>query len=304
MLAAIALPVLLAVAPLPLQGAAAQASLQALPATAAQGQRPADSGGAGSQSGSTHSANSSRVTVFGNGSALEESFARFESLLDGTVGMSIAPVAGSRVLSYGTWTTGDAWSTLKVPIAIAASRNDTADEDDLSAAIALSDNDAARRLWNGLAGAEEPVTVVQALLSEAGDSTDLIAQLDQQGDDAFGNLNWSLAEQAEFTAALPCLPGAGAVLSEMRSLDEDHRWGLAAIGGTAKGGWGPDDDGHYLVRQLGILNTPPGQTAVTLAAQPNSGEFEDGAEMLTAMAQWLEARRFDLPSGRCAPVTQ
>ena len=39
----------------------------------------------------------------------------------------------------------------------------------------------------------------------------------------------------------------------MQRLTADQRWGLAAKGIAAKGGWGPGSGGDYLVRQFGIV---------------------------------------------------
>lgn len=246
----------------------------------------------------------SGITAFTNSVVLGESFARLEESLDGTVGIAVAPVGGGRVISYGEWSTGDAWSTIKVPIAVAAVRASEGNDADISAAITVSDNDAARRLWDGLAGPTSSVSTIQALLTETGDTTRMVEQFAQQGDDSFGGLTWSLVDQVAFTARFPCLAGGSRVISEMRQLTEEHRWGLAADGAAAKGGWGPDAYGNYLVRQLGIVTTPTGRAAVTMAALPASGEFEDGTAMLTAMAAWLSANRADLPAGRCATVSR
>ncbi|WP_157083948.1 hypothetical protein [Millisia brevis] len=253
---------------------------------------------------SAHSATSG-INAFTNSAVLGESFARLEETFDGSVGIAIAPVGGGRVLSYGDWSTGDAWSTMKVPIAVAAVRaTDGGIDADITAAITVSDNDAARRLWDGLAGTMSSVATIQALLTETGDTTPMAEQYAQQGDDSFGGLTWSLVDQVEFTARFPCLAGGARVIAEMRQLTEEHRWGLAADGAAAKGGWGPDAYGNYLVRQLGIVTTPTGRAAVTMAALPASGEFEDATAMLTAMAAWLSANRADLPSGRCVSVSR
>jgi hypothetical protein len=50
---------------------------------------------------------------------------------------------------------------------------------------------------------------------------------------------------------------------------------------------------------MGVLGTPAGLTAVALAAQPASGSFTDGIQVLTEMARWLTAHSAALPSGQC-----
>jgi hypothetical protein len=83
------------------------------------------------------------------------------------------------------------------------------------------------------------------------------------------------------------LDDAGALIGLMRDLVRAHRWGLAAKGFAAKGGWGPGVQGDYLVRQFGVVPTPSGHVGVALAAQAQS--FEHGVFLLDAMADWLVA---------------
>ncbi|MDR3656062.1 MAG: hypothetical protein P4L48_10405, partial [Mycobacterium sp.] len=64
-----------------------------------------------------------------------------------------------------------------------------------------------------------------------------------------------------------------------------QRWGLAAKGFAAKGGWGPGLRGDYLVRQFGMVPAASGHVGVALAAQANS--FEAGVDVLNTMADWL-----------------
>ena len=71
----------------------------------------------------------------------------------------------------------------------------------------------------------------------------------------------------------------------MHRLCDGHRWGLAAKGVAAKGGWGPGSDGDYLVRQFGILPTGSGYVGVALAAQ--ASVFDAGVDALDRMTEWL-----------------
>jgi hypothetical protein len=43
-----------------------------------------------------------------------------------------------------------------------------------------------------------------------------------------------------------------------------------------------------------------GMIAVALAAQPDSGKFDDGIADLTTMAGWLNANLGALPAGQCS----
>lgn len=127
---------------------------------------------------------------------------------------------------------------------------------------------------------------MQAVIAEAGDAATVVeSQRLRLGFTAFGQTQWTLARQARFAAQLPNIPGADTVIDLMHRLTTGHRWGLAAKGGAAKGGWGPDVREGYLVRQFGIMPTESGHVGVALAAQANS--FETGVGVLNAMTDWL-----------------
>ena len=73
----------------------------------------------------------------------------------------------------------------------------------------------------------------------------------------------------------------------MRGLTADHRWGLAAKGFAAKGGWGPGLAGDYLVRQFGIVPTAAGSVGVAIAAEVHDGEYEAGVDVVNRLADWV-----------------
>ncbi len=230
-------------------------------------------------------------------------FAALAPTLPGTVGLAIAPVGRTAVSAYGDWAHGVAWSTMKVPLALSALRHSDGAAPTARSAIEASDNAAAEQLWAGLGTPDEAAATVQAVLREAGDQdTRVQSERVRAGFTAFGQTDWSLAEQATFTAHLPCLPGADAVLPLMRNLTAGN-WGLARLDGAAsKAGWGPDEQGRYLVRQLALLPTPAGQVAVTIAAVPKAGTFDAGIAILDRIAAWLRPHLAELPAGACGPA--
>jgi hypothetical protein len=86
----------------------------------------------------------------------------------------------------------------------------------------------------------------------------------------------------------------------MAQVEEGQSWGLGIIPDARfKGGWGPSPTGNYLVRQLGVLKTPRGLTAVAVATQPASGSFKDGTQELTEVSKWLTSHIAELPTGQC-----
>jgi hypothetical protein len=217
----------------------------------------------------------------------------------------------------GELTADVAWSTIKVPIAVRV-LEDAGGPSRLSGelqalierAITVSDNKAADRLFadlaarhGGTAGAAEAVTEV---LREAGDRMTRVSTVGRGAASPYGQTIWSLREQARFMSALAggCVGSAASrryVLDLMARVTSDD-WGLGAMAAPAlwKGGWGPDPDGRYLVRQMGLIEVRGRRVVVTLAVAPDDGSFETGQALATELAQSLiAAARRSEP----APVT-
>jgi hypothetical protein len=211
----------------------------------------------------------------------------FFAELPGTVGIAVASADG-RTQSFGTWTSGVAWSTIKVPLVVAALRAGVSTPVDL--VITDSDNAAAEELWTqlGVRAAE----LVQAVLREAGDPATVVeSRRLRPAYTPFGQTRWSLVDQARFAAGLAQLPDAARLVELMGSLCAEHDWGLAAKGFAAKGGWGPGFGDDYLVRQFAVVPTASGVVGVALAADVPSGGYEAGIEVVGALAdrvvEWL-----------------
>ncbi|SIR78191.1 serine hydrolase [Williamsia sterculiae] len=237
---------------------------------------------------------------------------RYASLakgLPGKVGVAIAAVgAGGEPVVLGDLTTGVAWSTIKVPLAIAASRRaGTRVASAVRRAIVESDNDAAYQLWNSLGASTAAAQATQAVLREAGDTVTVVQSQQVRGPDftPFGQTQWSLVQQARFAAGLPCIPDSGIVVGLMGRVAGNQQWGVetasspALVATAVKGGWGPGPDGGYLVRQLGLVTTSRGLTAVALATLPDAGSFEAGTAVLDTVGGWLAKNVDALPAGRC-----
>ncbi|MEC3915164.1 hypothetical protein [Nocardia sp. CDC160] len=242
--------------------------------------------------------------------AFAADFTDLKATLDGRVGVAVMPVGGGDMTQLGDWSTGIAWSTIKVPLALAALRHDPEGmRATAEAAITFSDNDAAQELWNSLGNGNQAADAVEAILREAGDTTtDVAARHTKlaalESDDllAFGATDWSLADQVHFASRLPCLPRANSVVSLMSEITPSQSWGLGRlIGAEFKGGWGPDDDtGKYTVRQFGLVPTLNGPVAVALAAEPTSGSFDDATDMMDKLALLVGDHLPDLRGGLCS----
>ncbi|NNH72576.1 hypothetical protein HLB23_22395 [Nocardia uniformis] len=241
--------------------------------------------------------------------SLAADFADLQASLDGRLGMAIMPVGGGDLTLLGDWNTGIAWSTIKVPLALAALRHDPSGMlSTAEAAITFSDNGAAQTLWNSLGTSNEAADAVESVLREGGDTVTDVAdrksRLATVGSDelmAFGATSWALADQVRFASRLPCLSNANSVVSLMSEITSSQSWGLGRlIGAEFKGGWGPDDEtGDYTVRQFGLVPTLSGPIAVALAAEPTSGGFDDATDMLDRMALLFADHIPELHGGTC-----
>ncbi len=251
------------------------------------------------------STSSAPVTMFALPGSLAADFTALRPSLDGRAGMAIMAVGGQRTAQMGDWTTGPSWSTMKVPLTLAVLRtNGNTSTYQMSAAITESDNSAADGLWQALGAPDAAAKAVQSVLREGGDTTTTVPATRARAEySAFGQADWSLADQVRWAARLPCLPDADTVTTLMGKVVWGQQWGLGHLDNTRfKGGWGPDPSGNYLVRQFGLLTTPNGDVAISLAAQATSGTFDDGTQILNKMAGLITKHLDDLPAGHCAPA--
>lgn len=208
---------------------------------------------------------------------------------------------GTDQISAGRVSTPTAWSTLKVPIAIAALGKGTADMDDVKEAITISDNDAAIRLWNSLGSGEGAADTVQAVLSAHGDpDTTVLPDAKVDPDEPFGMTRWQAGDQARFTDWLACSTDSSArtVRSYMGQIDSSQQFGLASIHPSmVKAGWGDEDSGQYTVRQMAVLPRDGGYSVVTFIAQGDSQASVD--RTVEEVGSWISAHASQLPLRHC-----
>lgn len=222
--------------------------------------------------------------------------------------LALAPVGGQgEPVTVGTDEPTPAWSTVKVPLALAAHRAHPQDADtraDVEAALVRSDNDAAMRLWTGLGTPTRARRAVEAVLRDGGDrSTRVEDEQTAPGFSPFGQTRWRPEDQARFMAGAACLPDAETVLEPMGRVVDWQDWGLGRLeGAVAKGGWGPTPEG-YVVRQVGLVpGAKGGQVAV--AVQVRTSSYEAGTAVLDEVGAVVESHVGQLPSGRCEKAAQ
>ncbi|KHO18639.1 hypothetical protein [Mycolicibacterium setense] len=235
--------------------------------------------------------------------SLAAEFAQLETQLHAVAGIAVSGVGpGHEPVSVGQWQSGPAWSTIKVPLIIAALREEVPPQitDAMTAAITESDNAAAESIWDSLGTPSEAARKVEAVLRQTGDPTVVQAQRVRPEFSASGQTDWPLTAQVRFTSAAVCDTENDPVFDLMGRVEQDQRWGIGTVVDSRfKGGWGPSPTGGYLVRQIGVLTTPAGMVAVAMAALPFSGKFEDGTAALTTMTDWLSQRLGAVPAGHC-----
>lgn len=213
----------------------------------------------------------------------------------GQLGVATAGEHGP--IAAGFTEASPAWSTIKVPIAVAATRSTADLSGDVRAAITVSDNAAAERLYNAV-GPE----AVDLVLGEVGLAARINTVKVRPEFSTFGQTPLSAADEAVLASFLACVEGAGPVLQLMGHIDPSQRYGLGTTGALFKGGWGPDTTGSYQVRQFGLIPRGAGSWApVGLTALPADGSYETGQAMLDAAAQQLAASASLLPEARCQP---
>ncbi|HYB24793.1 MAG TPA: hypothetical protein VED41_13405 [Solirubrobacteraceae bacterium] len=237
------------------------------------------------------------------------SFARLAAGLPGRVELTVAPLGAGSPETLGGGAPAHGWSTTKVPVLTAllkaSEESLTPEEQSLAtAAITESNNEAILDLFHDLeqleGGLISASSYIQELLRSSGDEETVIATAPPPPGavTTFGQTEWKPSNAVKFFSALArgCLLSAPAthyVLNLMEHIEPSESWGLGSAGFASvafKGGWGPEPDGAYLVRQSGIVEVGSSRAvAVGIVAFPpaGAGSFETGTAMLTETATWL-----------------
>ncbi|MDR0990467.1 MAG: hypothetical protein LBL92_03785 [Propionibacteriaceae bacterium] len=229
---------------------------------------------------------------------MTELVAEVETTYGAEVGLAAtAPNSTTAPVVVGSWTTGHAWSTIKVPLAIAALTRQPVGAD-AAAAITVSDNAAAQRLWDGLGSGDAAGQAVEVVLAQGGDTTTVVQRTRTRPEyTAFGQTNWSLSSQVQFAANFPTSPAAQTVWALMGNISGSQSWGLGRLPDAHfKGGWGPDNGG-YTVRQFGSIAQGEGCVAVAIGTE--AATFDTGVAVLNDLADGLAELSDQLPVGPC-----
>ncbi|NLA54838.1 MAG: hypothetical protein GX859_00850 [Corynebacterium humireducens] len=186
----------------------------------------------------------------------------------GRVGIAVATADG--VTHVGLTGNSWSWSTIKVPVAVVADREEVATEALIGASISSSDNAAAYQLSRAIDGD----------LGDLPHTPELEALP--------GETKWSLVEQAQFAAELPCLDTVGTTYAAMADIVDWQQYGLAEIPDAHfKGGWGGDTSRVYTVRQLGTVPVGKGVVGLAVITHPDDNSHDTAVEILDAVGSGL-----------------
>ncbi|MCA0438340.1 MAG: class A beta-lactamase-related serine hydrolase [Actinobacteria bacterium] len=270
------------------------------------------SGADGPPSASAGTASAGAASALTATPTLPGADAAFLALPDGLgrrAGVAITPVRPPEPLgsprwsfSWGGQAGGPAWSTIKVPLAVAfGSAFGAGEADTQRRTLEQSDNDAAGVLWTRLGSGATAASAVQAELRAGGDAQTVVPYAEVRAPyTPYGQTDWTLARSATYAASLPCRPAAAAAYQHLRTLAASPGWGLGAVGAEAyKGGWGPRVEGGYLARQLGVLTTADGGRVAVAVLVVSDGGYDVATAELTTVAQFVGPRVRELPGGRC-----
>lgn len=222
------------------------------------------------------------------------------SLYGGSAGIAFSD--GATTFSAGDVSPAAAWSTIKVPIAIAALRNDPSQSTNVEAAIQWSDNAAAEALWGSLGALDQAGLVTGSVLSEGGVQVSVNTVVTRSGFSSFGQTMWSTYDQARFAANLGCISGSAPILQNMAMVEPSQSWGIGQLPQAKfKGGWGPDPDGFYSARQFGLTTDPvTGQSsALAIFVKSGSGNFNDAQMMANALISEIQIVIPQAPTTSC-----
>ena len=154
-------------------------------------------------------------------------------------GVVVAPLGSTDApVVLGGWTSGPAWSTMKVPLAEAALAQDPKVLSTVRSAITTSNNAAAESLWSTLGSGTTAAAKVDAVLAAHGDSvTHTQANRIRPPYSAFGQKQWALTQQVRFAQGIACSSRSAPVVNLMGQVTESQRWGLGNLTAASyKGG--------------------------------------------------------------------
>lgn len=218
--------------------------------------------------------------------ALQDVIRQIQSNPDLSLGVAISNITKPQTrkqatLTAGTVTSGEAWHTIAIPMALAivAQERQPEDRDYLFRRALASDSTAGMdAMWAFLGDPAQAAAKTTAQLREYSDHLTTVPQAGNRGYQAYLTTPWRLEDQAQYLAAMSC--SYRRTQPVFAFLDEHlpaESFGLAKLPGAfVKDGQGLNESGQLVYRQTGILWLADG-TEVAVALSVASDTHDDVA---------------------------
>ena len=248
--------------------------------------------------------------------SLEEDLKKIEKEVGHEVGVAVAAIGTKKVSKAGSWSGGRAWSTIKVPLSIAAERfgdvsngavvdpyggscnyaNNVAGA--IEAAITKSDNCGAWWLWQSIGGdGTLAAGRVNTILRDGNDGNTNVVATGDGASLTSGKTMWLLSDQALFAANLASISNSSSVIKNMKShKSSDKKAGLNSVfnKSASKGGWGSGNGAA--TRQFGIIKLSNDKCS---GVAIGTNYYDSSFNVLTKIAKVLKDHESELPSDDC-----
>lgn len=237
--------------------------------------------------------------------ALERIARKVEKKHGGKIGIAVN--GGSGMVSTGAEFKPLAWSTIKVPIALAAERTGKQDQYILDKTLKESDNATSWTLWvavrNSVGGTEAATRKAVSKVTTKSQGNPIWPQVAPGSITPYGYAKWGIEEQARFMTSVPCQPKGKRVYKAMGDVAPWQKYGLGTVRGMHfKGGWGQHEDGTYTQRQMGVMKYGDGYLGIAVYSYyGGKGDRYSGGE--AALNDVAKELRPMLRHGDFVPVT-
>lgn len=214
--------------------------------------------------------------------------AGYSSLRIKNASVAVTPLGSGRTLTVGDHRRDFAWSTIKVPIVVAADSRRTGSRADKAAALRYSDNAAARRVYDSLGPSRR--SILNRHLRKNGDPRTRTSAV------APGLTYWHVAHQSRYASHIACSAKARPARIEMKKARPSYPFGLLQTKLRSrtiqKIGYGGTE-----VRQLAIVTLSDGRRyGVSILAD---GGFTPARSKVDRIARWVANRLDHVPARRC-----
>lgn len=192
---------------------------------------------------------------------------------------------GEKEIVSGDLRSLSAWSTEKIPIALASLEHcafdDVVKEQLITSAITYSDNNSTDMLYSCLDGYASASELVSEVIGRSG--------ADVYMDPIWGESQWPVSSQAHFAYYLSSLPEDNIVIESMANVVPQQSWGIGEIEGMHfKGGWSDSKkDGSYQNRQMGFITIEDKTYGIAIAARSEIGSMMDTIDALNRLGQMV-----------------